>query len=532
VEVERAPVVSLKAVLNFKAASKLFSAKTLTGKASLNALAAGVEYAARLVVGFLVTPFLVASLGDYSYGIWQVLGRLIDYLTPASGRPTQALKWTIAYRQTSADYEEKRRQVGSTLAVWLLFLPVLLLGGGLLAWFTPALLSVPEAFSPIVRIASVLLVVDLIMTNLTDVPRSVLEGENLGYKRMGLTAILQCVSAGLLVLAVYLKGGIVGLAAATLAGTVLTGVFFLQIVRVYVPWFGIAKPLLAEVRRFLGLSGWFLVWRLVMQLMTASDVVVLGTLASAELVTAYTLTKYVPETIINFVAITVFAVTPGLGGIIGAGDLQKAARVRGEIGMITWLLATVAGSTIVLWDQSFVQLWVGTQYFVGSTPTLLIVVGVLQFVMIRTDANIIDLTLRLGHKVLIGLFSAILSVVIAGVLVSVFQAGVVGVALGFLIGRSVLSFGYPWMIGRFLGISLSSQISSTLRPVGVTLLLYVLASLLSQVLAASSWPVLVIAVSLTLLVVGPLAFYVGLSRGQRSRLWQRIRGLRRSGASE
>jgi len=525
-------MVSLKTILNFKAASNLFSARTLTRKASLNALAAGVEYAARLVVGFLVTPFLVAGLGDYSYGIWQVLGRLIDYLTPASGRPTQALKWTIAYRQASADYEEKRRQVGSTLAVWLLFLPLLLLGGGLLAWFTPALLSVPEDFSPIVRIASVLLVVDLIMTNLTDVPRSVLEGENLGYKRMGLTAILQCVSAGLLVLAVYFGGGIVGLAAATLAGTMLTGVFFLQIVRVYVPWFGIAKPLLAEVRQFFGLSGWFLVWRLVMQLMTASDVVVLGSLASAELVTAYTLTKYVPETIINFVAITVFAVTPGLGGIIGAGDLQKAARVRSEISIITWLLATVVGSTIVLWDKSFVHLWVGAQYFVGSTPTLLIVIGVLQFVMIRTDANIIDLTLRLGHKVLIGLFSAILSVVIAGVLVRVFNAGVVGVTLGFLVGRSVLSFAYPWMIGRFLGVSLHSQVRGILRPAAVTLLLYGLASLLSQPLSVGSWPILIIAVSLTLLAVAPLAFYAGLSSDQRTRLWHRVRGLRQPGTAE
>src|SRR5690349_3044601 len=99
--------------------SAVFSDKTLTQKAYLNALASMLEYATSLLVGFFLTPFMVTGLGDYSFGLWQILNRLVGYLTPASGRPTYALKWTLANQQASEDYEAKRRYVGSTLIIWV-----------------------------------------------------------------------------------------------------------------------------------------------------------------------------------------------------------------------------------------------------------------------------------------------------------------------------------------------------------------------------------------------------------------------------
>lgn len=510
-------------IRNLKSVSKLLSGDSLTKRAYLNALAAALDYGARLVVGFIINPLLVAGLGDYRYGVWQVLGRLMGYISPASGRPNQALKWTIANQQASTDYKQKRRHVGNAVAAWLLFLPLLMVLGGLLAWFAPALLDAPMEFSRSIRLAAGLLVANLIAINLANLPRSVLRGENLGYKRMGLSAILVFVGGGLTALALYFNAELIGVAAATLATTVLTGVLFLQIVRVYVPWFGVARPSFKAVRRFLGLSWWFLGWNLVMKLMMASDIVVLGLLDSVELVTAYSLTKYAPETLISFVAIVVFGITPGLGGIIGSGDLQRAARVRSEIMSLTWLITTAVGATVLLWDRAFVQLWVGAEYYVGSIPTLLIMVMVTQFVLIRNDANIIDLTLDLRRKVLIGVLSATLSLAVAGILVSYFKAGIAGLCVGFMAGRSILSLGYPLMVGRFLGISLSSQLKGVLRPTFMTVLLFSLASKLGEFVTASRWVDLILLVGVTLGMVFLLTFYAGLSGDKRGQILRRVR---------
>src|SRR6185295_8384546 len=160
---------------------------------------------------------------------------------------------------------------------------------------------------------------------------------------------------------------------------------------------------------FLGLSWWYLAWNLVLQLLKAGDVIILGIFGSVELVTHYSLTRYIPETVIGLIAIVVFGITPGLGGVIGKRDFERANRVRNEIMTITWFIVTVFGSTMLLWNQSFVNLWVGKEYYVGKYANLLMTLMISQFVFIRNDANIIDLTLDLRQKVLNGLISAALS---------------------------------------------------------------------------------------------------------------------------
>jgi O-antigen/teichoic acid export membrane protein len=504
--------------------NRWFSTGSLSQKAFLNAAAAAVDYAARLLVGFLINPLLVGGLGTYGYGLWQILRQLTGYVTPAGGRATQALKWTVASHQSSHDYDEKRRFVGSAVIVWALFMPLFGVLGGVLTWFGPLWLDVPGSYLPSARLATGLLVAHLAIFSLVAVPRSVLTGENLGYKAMGLSALLVLLSGGFMAGAVYLETGLVGVAVCPLLTAVLTGLLFLGLVRRHVDWFGMARPSRELVRRFLGLSGWFLGWRLVTQVMRASDLVLLGLFDSVEMVTTYSLTRFVPETLVTFVHILVFGVTPGLGGILGSGQIQRAARVRGEIMVLTWLVATVAASTMLVWNRSFVGLWVGAEHYAGSLPMFFITLMVAQFVLIRNDANIIDLTLDLRNKVLLGATSAALSVLAAVVLMHHFELGIVGLCLGFLAGRGILSLGYPWMVGRALQDPIQQQVRRAIRPVCVAAVLLGIALEMGDMLAVSSWPALVGGGAATALCVAAVAFFSGLSQVQRQQVLSRLRG--------
>jgi O-antigen/teichoic acid export membrane protein len=522
-------MTTLRITKNFKIFSRLFSDENLTKKAYMNALAAGLDYGARLVTGFIVTPFLVAGLGDTLYGVWKTLGNLTGYISAASGRPTQALKFTTASLQNSIDYEEKRRNVASAIIVWVLFLPILATIGGVVAWYAPTWINgLPLNMYIIVRISAALLMIDMIATAITLLPQSVLEGENLAYKRMGMSATLVLVGSGLAILALYLKTGIVGVSVAELTTTLLTGFFFLWVVRSYVPWFGVSRPSRKNVSQFFGLSSWFLVWRLVIQLMTASDLIILSMFASAQLVTTYSLTKYAPETLINIIAIFVFGSTPGLGGIIGKRDFEKASRLRGEIMLVTWLLTVIIGSTILLWNRSFVTLWVGPQRYAGSAQNFLILVLITQFVLIRNDANIIDLTLKLSRKTILGLISASVSVGTAILLVGYFNAGIIGLIIGLITGRLILSFAYPLEIGHFLGVPALSQFRSALRPFAVTVLFFTAAAWIDVVLSQNSsftvtWISLFFLAGITAATASILAFAIGLTHGQKQLILQRAR---------
>jgi O-antigen/teichoic acid export membrane protein len=508
---------------------RLLSDHSLTRKASLNAVAAMLDYAARLVVGFVLNPLLVTRLGDAAFGVYQVLGRLIAYGSPAGGRPSQALKWTLAHHQHSTDYEEKRRQVGSAFTVWILFLPLLVAVTAVLAWFAPIWLDVPDDLTTTVRIAAGLLALDLIVTNLVTIPQSVLQGENLGYRRMGMTTLTVIGGGVLTAIVALLGGGLIGVAASVLVTTLVTGATFLWVVRRNVAWFGMVRPPLREITPFVRLSVWFLLWNLVIQLMRGSDVVVLGIAASAEVVTVYVLARYVPEAIFGVAAIVVSAVMPGLGGLVGARDGERAAGVRAESMSATWLIATVCGAVYLLYGEAFLALWVGAEYYPGRTASLLIVVMVLQFALIRNDASIIDLTLELRGKVLLGLVSAGLAIGLGVMLVDIAEQPITGLALGFIAGRALLSITYPWLVSRRLGVSPWRQFLGSVRPGIVTAGLFGAALALEPRATTGSWLVLVLACAALTPAVAFLAYVAGLSRDQRRRLRGRATRLVRAG---
>jgi O-antigen/teichoic acid export membrane protein len=501
----------------------LASDENLTRKAYLNSLASGLDFAARLLVGFCITPLLVSGLGDLMYGAWMVLGRLTGYLTAAGARPNQALKCVLANRQSSADFEEKRQCVGSALIVWLVFLPLQGTLGAVVAWFAPRWLDVSPDVAWVVRVAAIVLVMKLMASSLVTLPQSILEGENLGYRRMGLTTLLVLFGGGLSAAAVYLNTGLIGVAVSALASVVLSGALLFWVVLTHVPWFGVARPTRQSMFRFVGLSGWFLAWRFIMKLLMTSDVVLLGVLTSAEAVTAYALAKYLPEALVSMVAIVVFGMTPGLGRIIGAGDHRKARVVRGEAMLLTWLIVTTAGSTILMWNDSFLRLWVGTQYSAGSVQTLLLLVMAIQLILIRNDANVIDLTLDLRQKVLLGAISSAVSLGGAAVLVGKLHWGVQGLCIGFIAGRLILSIGYPLLVGRVLDCPWTTQLQASLRPLVTTFWCFFLATELKRVVSADTWIALVLAVATTLVVGGGATLMLGASHAQRSRVLRRLK---------
>ncbi len=512
----------LRVPAGFKNITSRLTGESLTKKASLNAMAAVIDYVVRIVVELTINPILVSGLGAYGFGLWRILWRTSGYLLAAGGRSAQALLWVIAKQQASDDYDEKRQQIGNAVMLWVIFLPLLSLIGGLLVWQVPVWFDVPGDYVWSAQVTTALLMVNIILISLTDIPWAVLRGENLGYKRMGLSSLLVLVGGCLTALVTYLGFGIIGMAAVTIVTTLLSGALFLQVVYKHVPWFGIRMPTRQSLRWFLGLSWWFTIWKLVTQLMLAGDIVVLGMFGSVTLVTTYTLTKYIPEALIQLVATFVVGVAPGLGGIIGAGDFKKANQVRTDIMAFTWLLCTMAGAVILLWNHAFVRLWVGGQYDAGPYAALLIVIMMIQLTIIRNDANIIDLTLDVRTKSLLGLFSSLLSLILAAVLVSQFQLGIAGLCAGIILGRLPLTVAYPRLIGKVMGIPFIAQVKGMVRPLVVTTLLFILAFVLRDYWTPNHWIALVFYSGISVLFFGVIAMWLGLTAEQRLHLLQRL----------
>lgn len=499
-------------------------ARGLTHRAYLNAFSSFLDYGVKVVVLSVVTPILVASLGNSLYGVWQMLSRMITYMQAADGRPTQALKWLIANQQAIDNPNEKRRHIGSALGVWLVFLPVLVVLSIVLVWIAPIVTKVPAELYGIVRFACALLVINFLLTNLISLPESVLRGMNLGYKRMGLQAGLSVVGGVLTVGALYMGAGLIGLAGVQIALAALTGVLFWLVVKRYVPWFGIARPRMAEVRSFLKLSIWWFAWTLVNKLLMASDILVLGIVASTTAVTTYSLTAYAAITLLSIVTMVLGAATPGLGGVIGLKQYDKALKLRREMMTMSWLLLTCMGSTILLWNRSFISLWVGAEHYAGYWANLLIVLMIVQFTFIRNDTYIIDLTLQLRGKVGMGAVAALLSITLSAVLIP--SLGIVGLCLGMIGGRLLLTFSYPFIVSSRLGKPRELNLRNRIRPALTMCLMFAASSYLGRELLAGNWIEWVFYVGISFGLALCLAMFVGLRAELRQPVTGRLMMLR------
>jgi O-antigen/teichoic acid export membrane protein len=491
----------------------------LTRRASLNVAQALLDYSVKLAVGLVLVPILVTGLGRTLFGVWEMLGRLVGYIESADGRSTQALRLVISNQQCSDDHAAKRRWIGSALAVWVGFLPLWAAAAALLIWLAPSVTKVPPELHSTVRVACALMMGAVLVAGLATLPESVLRGMNLGYKRMGLQAGLSIVGGVLIAAAVYAGGGLVGVAAAGLVMTALTGLCFVLLVRRQVPWFGAERPRRAEVGSLLGMSLWVTLGDLTSKLL-ASDVLVLGIVLSAPAVTTYVLTGYAARLALNLHSLSAESVMPGVAGIIGRQRFEWAALLRRELLAVTGIFVTAAGSTILLWNRSFVQLWVGAENYAGTWTNLLIVLIAVQSAFIRCDAYLIDAALQPGRRVRVG--------IVAGLITLAFSlgftqlGGMIGLCLGILAGRATQTIGYPLLVRGCLRRSPSLSMTWLARPLAVMALLFAGATYVGQQVLIESWLAWVAAVAATLVLTFALALGLGLQAPLRAAVIDRM----------
>src|SRR4051812_42365939 len=473
--------------------------RSLTWRASLNLVQSILDYSAKLVVGLVVVPILVTGLGRSLFGVWEMLGRLVGYMESTDGRPTQALRLVVSSQQSLANDQAKRRLVGSALVVWLCFLPLWLVAGALLIWLAPAVTKSPPALHSTVRLACSLMMAAILVAGLASLPESVLRGMNLGYKRMGLQAGLSLAGGVLLAGAVYAGLGLPGVAAAGIVVAGLTGLCFFLLVRGQVSWFGVERPSRGEVRTLLTMSLWIAAGDLVAKLLLASDVLVLGMVLSAGTVTTYVLTGYAARLAVNLYTLAADAAMPGMAGIIGGQSYHRAAMLRRELLAVTSVFVAAAGATILLWNRSFVHLWVGSENYAGTGTNLLLVLVVVQTAFIRCDAYLIDAALQPGRRVRVSLIAAATTLSLTVLLT--WHLGMVGLCLGILSGRATQMVWYPELVRECLARVPELSLAWLVRPLTVMGILFVAASYLGQDLIVDTWLTWAAGVMLTPLIV-------------------------------
>ena len=491
----------------------------LTQRASLTVVAFGLDFGVKTVVGLVITPLLVERLGAALFGVWEILGRLAGYVAALGGRPADALRLVVANRQAS-DSSAQRRATGSALVVWLMFLPLAIAASAAFAWYAPTLTGAPAEWRTAVRVSAGVLFAGGLVGALFLVPESVLYGMNLGYKRMELQAGLNLAGGLLTAGAVYTGLGLTGVSGAQVILAALSGLCFWMLAKRYVGWFGAARPSRAEVKTLLGLSAWLAGGDLIAKLLLASDVLILGILVSPTIVTTYVLTAYAGRAAAAIHTSAVGAAMPGLGGLLGDRQYERATLVRRELLALTWLFTMAVGVTILVWNRSFLTLWVGADKYAGTAVNLLLVIMATQTAFIRADSYIIDAALQSWLRVVISAGAVVVTIAFAILFTRAW--GLPGLCLGVIAGRLTQTVAYPLLARRSVRDGGAVVAAGLVRALLVSAVLFALALRYADRVASLTWLSWAAGVAATVTVVSGLAFAAGLSAASRRMVVRRV----------
>jgi len=493
-------------------------------RAYLNSITSILDHFAKQIAGFVSNPFIVKGLGPTFYGVYQIILEMSGYANMADAQATQVLKWTVAQKRGYADNEELKSEITTALIMVVFILPLVLIVGGVLSWYAPLITKVHEDYYSIVRLACAIIVFSLALDKLTNLFESLLRGLNLGFKGMGVRTVVILLGAGLKIMVVLLGYGLVGLSIVQLFLGIGTGIVFYWLVKVNLPWFGLGKTNFEKIKSYLKLSWWFMATKLAGMALFHSEKILLGFLIGPELVTIYVLTLFTSTAMKGMIDAVISGVVPGIGSFFGKGEFEKIKMTHNIINSLIWWFSFSVGISIIVFNKSFLDLWVGEGNYAGQIENLLIILIAIQHVFFFTTGNFINVTLDLKTKVYLTGIAALISILMTFILVKEYE--IIGLCISVLVGRLVLTFGFPLILKRKIFDQGNWINAEMIRPFLITILGLFGSLYIEEFINIQSWLGLIFSVGFSVLTLLGIFWLIGFDRNQKNQLVEKFKTIR------
>jgi hypothetical protein len=240
-----------------------------------------------------------------------------------------------------------------------------------------------------------------------------------------------------------------------------------------------------------------------------SEIIFLSILIDPATVSKYIFTSYVAVTGILISAIITSSFNPGLGALIGNKEFKPSQAIVGNLREFVISLGVLIGASMLLMNRSFVGLWAGEEQYLGDITNLFMVLIMVQLVLIRNEAFLIDLSLDIKTKVLLGGLSVSISSLLAIIGYMYVYPSIITIFAGIFLGRSMLLIIFPIMVNKMI-----HQAESTAVPYGLIVnstIILVLSFLVGELQTFITWHELFILGSLEISITLFLIYILLLS---------------------
>jgi O-antigen/teichoic acid export membrane protein len=443
-------------------------------------------YLVAAAINFVLSPFVVHSLGDTSYGIWILLTSLVGYLGLLDLGVRGAVTRFVAKFHAQGDHRESTKLVSSALAFFLIAGLMAATVATLLAFSVDKFFDVPAHLTATIRIVVILSGLSIVVSLIGGVYGGIV----VGLQRFDYVNATEIIAGILNAIAVFvaLKLGMQLLALATihLVFNILRATVSFWLSRVTYPE---VKVSLFECRRsHLSLIFSFSFSIVLLQasgmVIMFSDSVVIGALLPLSMVTFFAIAANLAQYAMAPIIGISHTLSPWASALEADDQWDQVREGLLSAARLATLVALPIVLTFMLRGASFIGLWMGPEYAELSGKVL----GVLGLSLSFAAASQIVTSTMMGisrHRKLVPVFiiEAVSNIVLSVMLIPTY--GIVGVAWGTAIPRLVVSLCFmPWYVRRVFGIPiLKYWVNVWIKP-AIAMILFALASFYIE----RTWP--------------------------------------------
>ena len=460
--------------------------KSRTAAALRAALASYVTRFITLLLGFVVTPIVLAQIGRETYGYWVIVGSVIGYVGMVDFGITGSVATLIAREQHHP--EAVSRTVSNALVALTAARVLAVIGSAIAVVVAPGLLRLTPASAPMVckliLLAGTGLALSFPVRALKAALRGVQRIATLRLTEFGLALFRIALMLALL----YLGNGVYSLPWSTIAASILGFLVLWPLAGKSVPGF---KPSLAlvsrrEIREILGVSAWWFLGSLGALFIYQTDNIVVGRYIGATAVTVYALTFRIPNMVRGQLYQLNLSLAPGIGNLVGTGRNEQLRALYPQLLRITLFLGITAAALVFKLNRSLVSLWVGPENYGGDLLTLIFSVGVVYLLVFHLSSviltNYLDLKVLAGTRFVEGIVNLVLSLVLVG------RFGMLGVAAATLAaGFLTTAWFLPSRASRLVGLPLGELLGQVLPRGSLFLIVAVVVVLVTPESPQPSW---------------------------------------------
>lgn len=487
-------------------------------KIKLNTIANYAYFFIYAATNFILNPILVKYIGSSDFGIWKACIRVFEFASFSDGRSSQALKWVVARNNDPDGSVAQNKAVGSAVTIWISFLPLCIATVLITAYCLPYLIAdlSLEEFKKI-RVLGLFLGANILVVPLFEIPNAILVGTNNSYRSKPIQIFWLVISNAAMLYVVSSGYGMLAMAEVMVLCALFNAISIFVLVKYTVGWLGYVKPTKKEVKIFFSFSSGVLVWTVVDKLLISSEMLLIVVLAGSSDVTKYIFTSFMAQFGLSVVLLIGSSVMPYLGTLISEKKDAELSLLLLVYRDSILAIVTIISACILAFNMSFVALWAGPEFYIGSIFNLLVVLSFIQVAYIRSHAQIHDLSMSINKRVFYGFVLTVLSLLLAGVIFLLGGRVLESVIIGLLIGRLGLNM-----------ILLRTVLQMTaLKPTGLSkylaaIFILIFSYTLGNFLLLTSWYMLILSMLPVVVILCGMCFILLLTSDTKAIVYRRL----------